>query len=284
MLKLGSLLSAALISTTASHAYTKSLEIQRRNHQILDPYTASLPRETRKKLDWMIKTLVDTDENLVHLSMGRAMGRADDKEKPVFLFVHGLGLEDGTDVWRKPIGQMWSHALEAYMYKWSKWTSLDTAADGLIDAVETLREYHPGRQIAIVAHCAGGVVSLVALDKLQREGADGGLFLSTAASPIFGYEAPRIAYAGAVAVGLATIELGRGGIRKLRSSRLRSCMNWVNTDCSLDRHACLRDGVSPQTGSTKHPQALPCGTVRMGQWTHDEILQVALDFALASVL
>jgi hypothetical protein len=266
----------AVLLLVASTAFANSLEISRRDRQRHEGYRATLTAEQRTEIDELMRSLRISRDALNEVSASPVSAGT-----PVFLLVHGLGLGGESDAWQRPIREIRKRGLQAYFFKWSKWRSLTRSADRLVAAIEEIRELHPGRKIVVVAHCSGGVIGLMALSRIQPWAERSEVFLHTTASPVFGYQAPLIAYAGAPFVGKATIELGRGSRDRIGGAKLQGCMNWINTRCDLDKHACLREGVSPQAGAPSSKLAeLPCMEARVGAWTHEEIIQKAVDYAL----
>lgn len=254
-----------------------SSEIARRDHHRFEAHRADLTRDERREINRTLRALVKSKRWLNEISAAPV------SNSPVFLLVHGLGLKEDTPAWEKPIHQLKSEGLQGYFFKWSKWRSLGTSAQRLVEAIGEIKAKHPGRKLVIVAHSAGGVISTMALDRIQTPASKGEIFLYTAASPFFGYQAPRIAHVGSLFVGKATIQLGRGSLGRLKNLKIHGCMNWLNTNCKLDKHACLHNGISPQAGAPdRHFSQLPCGNARIGELTHNEIIQDVMDYALVA--
>jgi hypothetical protein len=193
--------------------------------------------------------LSQSPEGLVHLFEG--------SEMPI-LFVHGIDFDVGE--WIRPLEISLKNKRNTYFYKFSKFDSLVASRDDMREAVINILEEHPQEELLIVAHSMGGIISLLTLDTFIRGQYEDRIKIHTIASPGFGFEAPpKMAYVLAPFIGLGTVQMGIGGYKKIRNDFLDQCHHWITTNCALDKHACNRRTLNPQTGSLNGSEKLPCG-------------------------
>lgn len=193
---------------------------------------------------------------------------------PVVL-VHGIDPTPLQEEWVKPISKLIDLEKDVYFYKWDKFKSLKDNQKLLVEELKTLLV--ESQDVTLIGYSAGGVIALMARDQLEGTEFESRVHLHTVASPIFGYSAPSSAVFGIPFVGSTTIEIGMGANKKLKHLRLNSCTHWVNTNCDLDKHACVNKKMfSPQSSLF----AMPCGaegTKYFNEEDHSSILLKAFE-------
>ena len=193
---------------------------------------------------------------------------------PIVL-VHGIDPTPLQEEWVKPISKLIDLEKDVYFYKWDKFNNLKENQKLLVNTLKSLLEN--SEDVILIGYSAGGVISLMAQDHLEGTEFESRVQLHTVASPIFGYEAPSTAVFGIPFVGSTTIEIGMGAYKKLKNLKLNSCSHWVNTNCNLDKHACLNKNKSTPQMSLF---TMPCGsqnTRYFNEEDHGSILTKAFE-------
>jgi hypothetical protein len=210
----------------------------------------SLDANEQKKIWELIGNINKAKDPLIQIAEGNG--------NPILL-VDGIDPTEFPHEWVKPFSKLLKNNNLSYFFKWSKYNSIEDNRDQLIDAIKNILEKHKDKKLTIMGYSAGGILTLLAMDKLQDSPQAKRINFNTVASPIFGYNAPAIAWLGAPFVGKTSIEIGLGAYKKLEHSQMSGCNHWVNTNCEMDKHTCENEGVNPQTGGGAITFQLPCG-------------------------
>lgn len=218
----------------------KHKKIDALNVETAHAYLNRLNFNDRHILEKLIKTIKDSYANLIPIN-------ENDEGDPI-LFVQGLDFREFPSEWIIPLHSMIGKKRSSYFFKYSKYDSIETNRNKLLTEIENIKSKHKGKELTVVGYSAGGVIALDALDTMTENKSVDNLKLVTVASPIFGYNAPKLAFLGAPFVGMTSIEIGRGIYEKLKTKKFEKCAQWITTSCERDPHACTRDGNNPQLG------------------------------------
>lgn len=190
-------------------------------------------------------------------------------DDPIVL-VHGLEPTHLQVEWIRPITKLIEQEKNVYFYKWDKFKTLKENQMLLVNEIKIILRNAP--RMTLVGHSVGGVIALFAHDLLQETHMASRVELHTIASPIFGYDAPALAVLGIPFVGSTTIEIGMGAFKNLKHHKMNSCTHWVNTNCEMDKHACVNK--KNFTAQLKVVD-MPCGNENIryfSEETHNSIL------------
>ncbi len=185
-------------------------------------------------------------------------------ELPTILFVQGLDFRPLPFEWVMAFDGIFKTRTSTYFFKWSQRRPFRENVDLLRESVLELLAKPETSELKIVAYSAGGVLAVVSVSDIAELMVLSRLSLVTVASPFYGYGMPAITVLGTPFVGGTTIQLGRG-IQHLKPkiqtlAKLKYCVNWVTTNCDLDKNACLLDNkLYPQLGMADIDTVLPCG-------------------------
>jgi hypothetical protein len=180
------------------------------------------------------------------------------------LFVQGLDFRPLPFEWVEAFDETFKKQTSTYFFKWSRRRPFQENVDLLKDSILELLAKPEIAELKIVAYSAGGVLAVFSVNDIADLVLLSRLSLVTVASPFYGYRMPAITVLGIPFVGGTTIQLGRG-IQHLEQefrqlTHLKYCVNWVTTNCDLDKNACLLGNeLYPQLGMTSSRTVLPCG-------------------------
>ncbi len=195
----------------------------------------------------------------------------------VVVLVHGFEPQHEAPLWNKEIARLEALEHEVHFLTWSKRLALEQNTQQLAQRFHELRKKHPEEFITVVAFSAGGIMALKAQELYQQEAADERLHLHTVASPLYGYQAPRIAPLVALMIGKSALAIGQGVFSAEEASEIRACQHWINTDCRKDKHACASFDQLPMTGNLPLDelpcQAAPTTALELG---HEELVSHVL--------
>ena len=156
-------------------------------------------------------------EGLIYLGAGAEANR------PVVLLIHGIDYDPAQ--LKEPLELIREKSSERYFFRWSKADSFNLLVEKVTSSLLVLLTNYPEKKILVLAHSAGGVLALRALDQIQSENLRGldRLRVVTAGAPVAGYGAPKNATAMS-ALGLfmdnVTLEIGVGQKDKFRNKKL----------------------------------------------------------------
>ena len=234
-------------------------------------YLSSLPLDKQRANDDLIKKINDSKNSLVPITDGDG--------DPVLL-VDGIDPSKFPHEWVKPFNKLMDKKQSSYFFKWDKFNSIEKNRDQLMGAIKDVLEKHKNKKLTIIGYSAGGVLTVLAMEKLSDGPLAKRIQFNTVASPLFGYKAPGIAWLGAPFYGKTTIQIGVGNYDNLVHKQMSQCNHWVNTNCEMDKHTCERDGLNPQIGPHDQPFSLPCGKGhinRIDNESHASIVNRAFD-------
>lgn len=196
---------------------------------------------------------------------------------PIVL-VHGIDDFDiFSRVWRAPLGRILTTDRPVYFFKWNSFEPLNVSRDRLLKAL--LPIIRSEEKIDLVGYSAGGAISMLVFEKLsvsQRAKIN----LHTVASPIYGYEAPKPNGFLRFFVGNANMDIGHG-IRNRLTFRNEKCTQWINTNCSLDKHACIKGNTYPELGAGGNKDDFLCLERKL---INDQSHISILDYVVAKIL
>src|SRR5690606_34576918 len=141
---------------------------------------------------------------------------------------------------------------------------------------ELVAKYGTHRKIHLVAFSTGGVLALMVWDKLTQTYPDN-LHLTTVASPVAGYAPPVFVYplVRLFAGPLATF-VAYGIDNWIDGKDFKNCSHIINTDCSLDQHACPHKWRGKTIKNSQEVNAMPCSSIEYIQKGHLEALEYAV--------
>lgn len=172
------------------------------------------------------------------------------------LIVRGIEKLDYYPELVRPLGLLIEKNYSTYFFTWNSRSSIHTTQKVLVASMEALLNKHPGKELTVIGHSAGGVVGTLAIQNLS-EGLTHKVKFHSVSTPYFGYNAPKAAFVASPIFGVAPIQIGRGISKNISEMNLKGCKHWVTTNCELDSHACPYGKTLPQLGSKK--EKLPCG-------------------------
>ena len=220
-------------------------------------YLDILPHADRARILRAFEQIHRAKRGLVQMTPSNA-------ELPTILFVQGLDFRPLPFEWVMAFDGIFKTRTSTYFFKWSQRRPFRENVDLLRESVLELLAKPETSELKIVAYSAGGVLAVVSVSDIAELMVLSRLSLVTVASPFYGYGMPAITVLGTPFVGGTTIQLGRG-IQHLKPkiqtlAKLKYCVNWVTTNCDLDKNACLLDNkLYPQLGMADIDTVLPCG-------------------------
>jgi hypothetical protein len=232
-----------IISSTELTSSEKHKKIDALNVEGAHDYLNRLGESVRNKVENLIKAIKDSKQDIIAIN--------ENEEGDPILLVQGLDFREFPSEWIIPMHSLMGKKRSSYFFKYSKYDSIETNRNKLLQVIQQLKSKHPGKELTVVGYSAGGVIALDALDKMTASKQDENINFITVAAPVFGYNAPKLAFLGAPFVGMTSIEVGRGIYNKLKIKRFEKCLQWITTSCERDPHACSREGNNPQTGKDK---------------------------------
>ncbi len=217
-----------------------------------------------QSLEEKIRLMETTRKTLTLVQKGEGMP---------LLLLNGLDDSDHfSALWSQPLSRLIETGRPLYLFKWSTRDPLNLSRDRLITAIKSLLKDE--QTLHILGYSVGGAIALLAQEKLSLA-LNSRLQLYTVASPIYGYEAPKIADLAAPFVGAARIEIGQG-IRNRLTHKYRNCIQWITTNCRLDKHACKQGKTYPEMGIENNQDPLCSERRYFDNETHVSILDRAV--------
>ena len=220
-------------------------------------YLDILPHADRAKILNAFEKIHRAKRGLVQMTPSNA-------ELPTLLFVQGLDFRPLPFEWVMAFDETFKTRTSTYFFKWSQRRPFRENVDSLRESILELLAKPDTSELKIVAYSAGGVLAVVSVSDIADLVLLSRISLVTVASPFYGYRMPAITVLGTPFVGGTTIQLGRG-IQHLKQNihalaKLKYCVNWVTTNCDLDKNACLvGNKLYPQLGMANIRTVLPCG-------------------------
>jgi hypothetical protein len=220
-------------------------------------YLDMLPHADRRKILSAFEKIHQGKRGLVQMTPSK-------RELPTILFVQGLDLRPLPFEWVMSFDETFRTQTSTYFFKWSQRRPFRENVDALRESILELAAKPEISELKIVAYSAGGVLAVVSVSDIADVVLLSRVSLVTVASPFYGYRMPAITVLGTPFVGGTTIQLGRG-IQHLKQkvrtlTNLKNCVNWVTTNCDLDKNACLLGNeLYPQLGMADSHTVLPCG-------------------------
>lgn len=176
----------------------------------------------------------------------------------VFILVQGLPNAPGKEgflEWFKSIHALAFAGNPTFFHLLITPLSMAQNASNLEYTIEKIRKKFPERKIEIIGYSAGGAVAMKYLSNTLAKNRPG-INVTTVASPIFGYGAPKFIRHFSKAI---NIEFAIGLNHKF-SNLVNQCTHYTTLICNNDIHACERAGVHPQLGAIESMgEAMPCG-------------------------
>lgn len=208
--------------------------------------------------------ILNAFEKIHRAKRGLVQMTPSNQELPTILFVQGLDFRPLPFEWVVAFDETFRVRTSTYFFKWSQRRPFRENVDLLRESILELAAKPQTSELKIVAYSAGGVLAVVSVSDIADLVLLSRVSLVTVASPFYGYRMPAITVLGTPFVGGTTIQLGRG-IQHLKQkigslANLKYCVNWVTTNCDLDKNACLLgNDLYPQLGMAGSHTVLPCG-------------------------
>jgi hypothetical protein len=237
-------------------------------------YLDGLPGVARTRILGAFAKIHRAPRELVQLTVSNA-------RLPTILFVQGFDFRPLPFEWVEAFDETFKTRASVYFFKWSRLRPFADNVDLLRQSILELVSTPEISDLKIVAYSAGGVLAVVSIGDIADPALSNRVSLVTVASPFYGYRMPAITVLGIPFVGGTTVQLGRGIQhlkRKVRTlANLKYCVNWVTTNCELDKNACLQgNDLYPQLGVAHDHTVLPCGAGNMMTASSDETHYTAL--------
>lgn len=233
--KVSDILSSQEMSSSKKY---KKLELV--NVEEAKTFLKSLDPKEQKIIEDLINSVKVSKKNLIALNEKF-------NENPV-LMVSGFDFRDFPSEWIKPFHKAVNGNKSSYFFKWDRIDSINVNSTKLTEAIQEIKQKHPGKELTIIGYSAGGIIAIDAFDNLNESETLKNVKLLTVAAPVYGYNAPAIAKLGTPFVGKTTIQIGIGHYQNLKHKQFENCSQWITTSCELDQHACTKEGNNPQTG------------------------------------